>query len=236
MPIRKGQTANYKHIFIGTKPIRKIYKGNNLIWQNSNPPVIASFTVTPSTIDLDTRPTGNLALSCSINPTAGQMQTARFYKLPEGSQIGNDFTAGAGLTLNVTNQPAPQPNQTTSYRVVASNMGGSSHLDREVVVTKNPTLANLRRTNVIHRAGFSTYYFGFTVTGLPRPTVTFDFSAHTEVNNQVSFSHFTLGSNPYTWTISNWAVTFPNANARSLTITATNDSGTATESLSNINA
>ena len=236
MPIRKGQTANYKHIFIGTKPVKKVYRGSTLVWQSTNPPAISSFTVNPTSIDLDVRPTGNLIFAWAIPATAGQITTARLFRLPEGVQLGASYTSGSGVANNQSNVSVAQPNQPTNYRLVASNVGGSSHSDLSVDVTKNPTLANLRRTNVIHRAGFSTYYFGFTVTGLPRPTVTFDFSAHTEVNNQVSFSHFTLGSNPYTWEISNWAVTFPNANARSLTITATNDSGTATESLSNINA
>ena len=132
----------------------------------------------------------------------------------------------------------PQPNKPPSYRVfVHNNTGGYSHRDTSVNVTKNPTITNLRRTNVVTRAGFSTYTFAFTVTGLPRPAVTFDFSNFAESSgNRVATTHFIQGSNPYTWNVSGWSVTFPNSDARSLTLTATNGSGSVTASLANINS
>ena len=68
---RKGSTANPVHIFKGTSAVQKIYKGNTLIWQNTSPPAITSFAITPSTIDLDTRPTGTISFSLGVTGTPG---------------------------------------------------------------------------------------------------------------------------------------------------------------------
>ena len=125
----------------------------------------------------------------------------------------------------------PQPNQTTLYRLIASNGNGLSHKEATVTVTKNPTLTNCRRTG-FNNLGFL-YQFGFTLTGLPRPTVTYAFSGGK--TGTVSNSHYTQGSNPYTWTIDGWRVNFANDNNQSLTLTATNNSGSVTCRINNIN-
>ena len=51
--IRKGSNLKYSHIFSGTKPIKRIYKGSSLIYQNESPPNITSFSVFPNNVDLD---------------------------------------------------------------------------------------------------------------------------------------------------------------------------------------
>ena len=168
---------------------------------------------------------------------SGSTLNAQVVRLPEGTNIGPTQVAANGADLDTTIPNIAQPNKPTSYRLIAHNAGGYSHRDTSVNVTKNPTITNLRRTNVVTRAGFSTYTFAFTVTGLPRPAVTFDFSNFAESSgNRVATTHFIQGSNPYTWNVSGWSVTFPNSDARSLTLTATNGSGSVTASLANINS
>ena len=134
-------------------------------------------------------------------------------------------------------QNIPQPDKTTVYRLVAHNSGGSSHQDATVTVTKNPTLANCRRVGFIDAT--TTYFFGWTLTGLPQPTVTYSFSGGQ--SGTTNPDHLSQGSNNYTWTTSgqpnNYGlrITFANPNAQSLVLTATNASGTATCTISNIN-
>ena len=169
----------------------------------------------------------------TYNSATAGITTAHIVRVPDGGNIGTSFSAAAGSNISTTLPNITQPQQTTTYRLIAHNSGGASHSDTTVTVTKNPTLANCRRTNVISRVGFTTYTFGFTLTGLPRPVVTFSFSGGR--TGTVPPEHYTQGANPYTWTISNWSITMPNSNAQSLTLTATNASGTATCNLSNIN-
>ena len=167
-------------------------------------------------------------------PQSGTGNTyAQIVRLPDGANIGPTQTATSGLNINTTVSNIPQPNRTTTYRLLVHNGAGNAHKDTTIVVTKNPTLSNCRRTGYIDAT--TTYFFGFTVTGLPQPTVTYRFSGGQQ--GTVSSRHFVQGSNPYTWTVSGraWQIDFANANAQSLTLTATNSSGSTTCSISNIN-
>ena len=230
---RQGAGSNPTHIYQGTKPIQKLYLGSNEIWTNTNPPTINAFSVAPNTIDLDTRATGTITFSLAVTGTAGQVTNAQIVRLPSGANVGTAFVAGAGSSISTTLPNIAQPQKTTTYRLVARNSGGSSSRDATVTVTKNPTLANCRRTGYIDST--SVYYFGFDVTGLPQPVVTYRFSGGQQ--GTVYSGHFSQGSNPYTWSVSgtDWRIQFANANAQSLTLTATNGSGTATCTISNIN-
>ena len=167
----------------------------------------------------------------TITPGTGNTY-AQVVRLPDGTNIGPTQTATGGASINTTVSNIPQPNQTTTYRLFVHNTGGGSHKDTTITVTKNPTLANCRRTGVITRT--NTYFFGFILTGLPRPTVTYAFSGGQ--TGTVSDTHLTQGANPYTWTSSGWQIIFPNSNAQSLTLTATNSSGSVTCRIANINA
>ena len=229
--IRKGSNADYKHLFIGSKPLQKIYKGSKLIWESQNPPVITTFSVSPSTIDLDTRATGTITFTLAVTGRAGENTYAQIVRLPSGANIGVTHVAANGASISTTLPNITQPQSTTTYRLFARNDEGASHKDTTVTVTKNPTLANCRRTG-FNNQGFL-YSFGFTLTGLPRPVVTYRFSGGQQ--GTVNVRHYSQGSNPYTWTIDGWRVTMPSAANQSLTLTATNGSGTTTCSIGNIN-
>ena len=231
---RSGQKKFF--LFDGTKPIN-IYSGNTLLSKHTNPPAITVFSVSPNTIDLDTRPTGTITFTLAVTGTAGQNTNAQIVQLPHGQNLGATFTAGPGLNISNTLPNVQQPLQTTSYRLFAQNLEGASHRDTTVTVTKNPTLTNCRRVGFIDST--TTYFFGWTLTGLPRPTVTYSFSGGQ--SGTTNPDHLSQGSNPYTWTTSgqpgNYGlrIQFANPNAQSLVLTATNASGTATCTISNIN-
>ena len=361
--IRKGSNLKYSHIFSGTKPIKRIYKGSSLIYQNESPPNITSFSVFPNNVDLDLadnektsnitfhrRNTGNfwaipsrsegsvtgftglvtanhcyigqticrvggipnnvhfyifsiqntdpnylnyssvtingrtynltratsdftspslgvttrsywttsainsadtitdsrltmsikfnlssifnkLRFNFAIGPTVAEVTKAQIYQVRGNIKVGpeHDSTLGGGLTQVVSN--IDRPNQTTDYRLLAMNGGGASHRDIQFVVTKDATISGCRRTGFNNQTFL--YQFTATVTGLPRPVVNYSFSGGR--TGTIDARHFQQGSNPYTWTITNWRVNFANANPQSLTLTATNSSSTNTCRLANIN-
>ena len=159
---------------------------------------------------------------------------AQVYNADTHTQVGPQHSATGGANISATVPNINRPNKSTNYRLVARNAGGASHRDITLTITKNPTLSGLRRVGSLSRPGFTNYTFSFTTTGLPQPVVTYSFSGGQ--SGTVPVVHFRQGANPYTWNIINWQITMPNANAQSLTLTATNASGTATARMANINA
>ena len=202
-----------------------------LFWEASVGPTIQSFTANPSSIDLDNRPSGTITFNFVVLGTAGQSTVAQIVRLPDGGNIGASFTGGAGLDLRNSLPNIAQPNRPTTYRLFARNDNGQTSRDVSIDVTKNPVITNLRRTGYIDAT--TLYEFGFTVQGLPRPTVTYAFSGGQQ--GTVNSIHFRQGANPYTWNVSQWRINFANANAQSLVLTATNSSGSVTARLGNIN-
>ena len=226
------------HINIGGHlPLQEIYVYQNgtliKVWEDLDNPVITAFDVIPTDIDLDTRPTGTLVFTIGVTGVAGSVTNAQVVILPQGTNVGPNHVAAAGANINTTLPNIPQPNKTTTYRLYAHNDAGNAHKDATVTVTKNPTLANCRRTGFIDST--ATYYFAFTTTGLPQPTVTYRFSGGQQ--GTVSPRHLVQGANPYTWNVPDraWRITFANSNAQSLTLTATSSQGTATCTIANIN-
>ena len=198
-------------------------------------PVITSFSVTPTTIDLDDRLTGTISFSLGVTGTAGQVTTARIIRVRDNAQIGTTFTGGSGLNLSQTLPNIAQPLRTETYRLIATNTDGNAHRDTTVTVTKNPTLTNCRRTNYIDAT--TLYEFAFTLTGLPRPSVRYVFTQNNIAGQQgqVPYSHYAQGSNPYTFNVTGWRINFANSNARSLRLTASNSSGSSSCVINNIN-
>lgn len=154
----------------------------------------------------------NLRLDWNI--TSATSVATTLTRLSDHSNIA--FT---GSSVTTTLRKAP-----TSYRLTTFNRGGSVHRDIEVNVTKDPELTNCRFLHVINQT--HTYTFGFNVSGLPRPTVTFAFE--NSISGTVVHNLFNPGANLYTWVINNFTETLPTSDQRKLTLTATNASGTDT--------
>ena len=214
--VKKGTGANFNHIYIGTKPVQTIKKGNTIVWQAVNPPSILTFTATPSAIDLDTRSTGNITISWTA-ASQSNIQTSRVYLQPQGTRIGQTFVtgSGAGVSESFTNA---QPNQTQIYRVVINNSGGASYRDATVTVTQNAGITNFRRTAFQQAPGLQagTFWFKATITGYPRPTLSYRFGNGRQ--GAISNRHLTpAGSN--SWTL-DWNI-YHTVLADSLVLTAT---------------
>ena len=209
--------------------------GASQIYRRPVVPVITSFSVTPTTIDLDNRLTGTISFSLGVTGTAGQVTTARIIRVRDNAQIGTTFTGGSGLNLSQTLPNIAQPLRTETYRLIATNTDGNSHRDATVTVTKNPTLTNCRRTNYIDAT--TLYEFAFNLTGLPRPSVRYVFTQNSIAGQQgqVPYNHYAQGSNPYTFNVTGWRINFANSNARSLRLTASNSSGSSSCVINNIN-
>ena len=175
-------------------------------------------------------PGDTLKMGITIPATAGQVTRGHVVELPSGAAIGAPFASSSGGAINQS-LTTPRPDKSTSYRAVASNNGGSAHADASVSVTKNPTLANCRRVGFVGIT--TTFFFGLTMTGLPRPTLTYSFGGGGPIGG-ISHNIMVQGANAYTWIVNNFAQTLQNNNARSLTFTATNSSGTATCRIANI--
>ena len=207
------------------RPITKAYIGRATTpyWQHSSPPTINSFTSAPATVDLDTRASGNITLNFSVSNSTQ-------------NRIHNKAT-GANVPLTGNNQAViAQPAQSTTYVLVCTNRTGSVSQEVTVNVTRNPQVNNLRRTGFrqsIHGLNTGTYRFGATIIGLPQPVLTYRFS--TGENGTITTRHLTQGARPDTWTL-DWTQYFGTSVARSLTVTATNSSGSATGTIQNITA
>lgn len=218
MPVRKSTDLVKR--FLGSRAVGKYYLGSRLVWQHTDPPSITALSANPSSIDLDTRATGTVTITFAVSNSTHN----RLYNTRTSANI--PFTTGTTATFT-------QPQQPTTYRLVAQNATGAVHRDVVVDVTKNPTIANLRRTGFSQVVGGANYRFALTVTGLPRPAVSYRFGDG--VSGNIAHNLFSAGANPYTWTIE-FLITRANANNTSLVLTATNASGTVTSTLANINA
>ena len=219
---------------------------NKCYWSERITPQNSDTTLRPSTTNLEfginlkfsdgTYLYNTRSYLFNTTTSSGATTNAHIVRLPDGATIGATYTGANGANISTTVPNIPQPQKTTTYRLVASNSGGASHQDATVTVTKNPTLASCRRTNYIPaRPGISSpqYTFGALLTGLPRPVVTYRFSGGQ--TGTIPTGHFRQGANTYTWNIQDWRITFATDANQSLTLTATNSSGTATCTIANIN-
>ena len=213
------KTTDLVKRFEGSRPISKYYLGSRLVWQQGSAPSITALSANPSSIDLDTRATGNVTVTFGVTGSTHN----RLYNTRSGANV--PFTTSTSAVF-------AQPQQPTTYRLVAQNATGAVHRDVSIDVTKNPTIASLRRSGFQQRLGAVTYRFAMTITGLPRPSLSYRFGNGQSGN--VSARRFVQGANPYTWSVE-FLVTRANANADSLVMTAQNASATVTARLANIN-
>ena len=370
MPLRRQTRPNYSHLFLRTKPLRKVFARNTLIWENNNPPAITTFTANPDRIDLDSAdntrnarvtfnrertgvygfaqappalnsegsqsgfnelvvlrhyyinapgrignvpsnvhyyqlaisnadpnylkynavtingrryaltrapndntlrgvvsreywttepinsndwvtdgrltldftfgvsgPTDDIHFAVNVGATSGQVTTARILRLPEGTQQGVILTSASGVGISQSRVAVPRPNQTTTYRLIASNSGGSSHQDEVVTVTENPVIQNFRRTGFSQRADGTRFQFTARITGTPQPVITWRFGNGQQSQRGNDSIHFT----PVAGQVNVWdavwgvgaGIIHPNT-SDSLTWTATNSSGSVTANIGNI--
>ena len=199
-----------------------------LVWKNTDPPEILTFTVTPTTIDLDTRPTGNVTLTWTATAQTGKTLTSNTYLEPQGTQFGQTYTTAAGVGVSET-FTYTQPNQTQNYRLVIRNNSGASHKDASVAITQNPVVSDLAVAFTGDRQGGTGGTIRITgrVKGFPRPEITVSPGwTYPAGLTHISARHFT----PVSGVTNTWAFTTTqyhgtNPGAVTYTVTGTNSSG-----------
>ena len=189
-------------------------------------PPITAFSVFPTSIDLDLRPSGTLTFTVGATGKTGNDLTCQSVRLPDGVNIGTTFSGvnGASISQNLPN--IAQPSITTSYRLFCHySGGGTSHRDTTVTVTKNAGISNCSFRSVAGGQSAplgQTLHITCTITGTPRPVVTI-----TGWNDGNAFTdrHFTsTGTNQWSFTASRF---FGSVEARDVTVVATNSTFTA---------
>ena len=193
---------------------------DKLIWQNTAPPSITAFSVAPTSIDLDTRPTGNVTLSWTAT-AQNEVRTSRVYLEPQATRIGQTYVTAAntGISETIT---TPQPTQNQTYRLVISNDTGASHQDVNVTVQKDLAITNFRRTGftqVPTNPLLGAYRFGFRITGYPAPNRFVFSGVHSATTDGRHLTPVSGMAN--TW---DFEITFdlPVVSSGSLTVVATN--------------
>ena len=222
-------TSEPSHIHVGPANAEKIYMGTDTtaVWQQvqAGPP-ITTFTVAPSTIDLDTRSSGTISFTAAVTGKTGNDTTCQIVRLPDGTPVGTSFLGVGGANISETVPNIAQPSSTTIYRLLCHYSGGGSNLaDRTVTVTKNAGVSacSFRAVPGGQSAPLAeTLHITCTITGTPRPTVTI-----TGWNDGNAFTdrHFTsTGTNQWSFTASRF---FGSVEARDVTVVATNSTFTA---------
>ena len=80
-----------KHVYRGTQTIDKIYKGDLLVWQRSSGrPTITNFSITPNSINLNNRPSGNITIAFTATAGSdGSILRAFVTEKSTGNKIGH---------------------------------------------------------------------------------------------------------------------------------------------------
>ena len=67
-------TSEPSHISLGSFQAQSVSYGTNTtpFWQNTSPPVITAFSVSPTSIDLDTRATGTISFTLAVTGNPGR--------------------------------------------------------------------------------------------------------------------------------------------------------------------
>ena len=220
-------STTINQFFDGNRPIDRIFDGATQIYQApiAGPP-ITNFSVAPSSIDLDTRPTGTLTFTFAITGKAGNDLTAQIVRLPDGANIGTTFSGINGANISTSLPNIPQPTSTTGYRIISHySGGGSSHRDIDVDVTKNAGVSacSFRSVPGGQEAPLGqTLHITCTITGYPRPVVTIA----GWVGSPFTDRHFTSsGTNQWSFTASQF---FGSVARRVIPVVATNSSNSVT--------
>ena len=129
-------TREIKHVYKGTTAIDKIYRGETLVWERGGKPTITNFSITPNSINLNNRPTGNITIAFTATAGSdGSILRAFVTEKSTGNKIGLTYasTNNAPITESFV---IPQPSETETYTLIAVGNDGSVHQDAIVTVTE----------------------------------------------------------------------------------------------------
>ena len=229
------------HIAIGSFQVQKISVGTDTtaIWEVTNAPNISAFSVSPNSIDLDTRASGNISFTITVDAQAGQSLNAHIVRVSDGANVGTAFTSSAGANINEILPNITQPTHTTTYRLIARSGGGSSHRDANVSVTQNAQISNLRRTGFRQQGTGGNFQFTARIIGTPQPAITWRFGGGSQSQRNNDNVHCTAVSGQVnTWDCvwGGLSGSFHSNLTDSFTMTATNSSNSVSATISNISS
>ena len=181
-----------------------------------------------------------LRFNFAVSPTANQITSAQIYNVTNNNaEVGTRFqsTSGAGITQTLSN--IDRPNQSTVFRLVSSNTGGSTHRDATLTITQNPRISNLRRTGFRQVDTGGNFQFSARVSGYPQPLIDWVFGNGADSQRNNDNVRFTpVPSQVNTWNIvvgGSSGMYHPVLND-SFTLTAGNGSGSVRQRINNISA
>ena len=235
------QTSEPTHIAIGSFQVQKVSVGTDTtaIWEVTNAPNISAFSVSPNSIDLDTRASGNISFTITVDAQSGQSLNAHIVRVSDGANVGTAFTSSAGANINEILPNITQPTHTTTYRLIARSGGGSSHRDANVSVTQNAQISNLRRTGFRQQGTGGNFQFTARIIGTPQPAITWRFGGGSQSQRNNDNVHCTAVSGQVnTWDCvwGGLSGSFHSNLTDSFTMTATNSSNSVSATISNISS
>ena len=213
-----GQTIS--KLFTRGISLDRLKRAGRDLFARANPPTIDSFASNVQQIDLDSRATGRIILTWATTG-AGACKV-----LEQGGSVLLSSSLSGSVQI-------PQPRETTSYLLTASNRQGSVTRVVTVRVVQAPVITNLRRTRALQGLyGIVSYEFRAFVTGSPKPTATYRINQGQETAvRSLRRSDDTPGGYEL--------VLMKSLNSElnhSLTVTVTNSSGSDSATIDNINA
>ena len=226
--ISQGGAADFNHIAFKSQEYQKVSKGEDLLWQSSNPPSIDSFTANPDSIDLDDRPSGNIRFIWDITGSPVEWAVYKNHVRVSQSYVGNTARA-QGFAL------IAQPTETSVYTLTARSASGSISQDVTVTVTQNPVIPSFSRTGFAQAPGLQAGTFQFTIriVGYPMPTVHYRFGNGRQ--GIITARNFAPVSGEINTWEGHWSIYHSVLND-SLNLTAKNSSGSVSNAISNISS
>ena len=214
-----NKETNIKHVYYNTQLIKKLYKGSTEIFTNVPGPTISSLTINPTTIDLDTYPSGLITLSYTT--------TAQLSELRLSDSHGNKYNVSSTTTTTIS-----QPNIDTTYYLTAINNTGATQKSVSITITQNPQILNFRTTGytpVPYNFQLGHYRFKAQIRGYPQPVLTFTtpFDSTTITTRHLTYN---TRATAHTWDFSYDKIIRLTPSQR-ITLTAVNSSGSVTSTI-----
>ena len=206
-------SSNWVHVENHAQAYEEIYLGPQSFWRQGTAPVITAFTVDRNNIDLDTT-TGNIELIVrGTGFTNGQIINQNT------GEVVQNFATNTGVSRAST----PIPTEDTTFVATVTNNTGATSSSLTVRVTKNPVITNFRSTGQYHSplSSGSNFRFAAIIDGRPQPALSAD-----QGIGAISTRHLTRRSDGR-WDL-DFTHVFGIAGSRTITLTATNSSGSVT--------
>ena len=181
-----------------------------------------------------------LRFDFSVLATTGKVNTCQIHNVTSNNaNVGTSFVSSSGVALSQNLTNVDRPNQTTNYRLVCSNTGGSSHSDAQLTISQNPTVSNLRRTGFRQVDTGGNFQFTARITGYPQPVIDWVWGNGADSQRNNDNTRFTAVSGQ----VNTWDIVIGGLSGMyhplltdSFTVIVGNDSGSVRATIRNVSA